>query len=883
MASSNIEPLVFTDTKDTDGHYHELVNANPNYPIVIKSILWLCVENYVQAQKFQGTPLATKIQKTYDTEQAKGLERNSAVLDFVRHDWHKIKDEVMLEGLRAKFTQHKDLKKLLLKTGSRQLIFKDSVAGSYWGKGSDGMGTNKLGQLLMRTRVELQGKKPNTYGTETGTNLEFRDSSPDPQYPDKPPKGSIYFHDDIYPFFEFSPYFPHEVRINGTKWPTVSHYYLGQRFAGSKLEVKIQECVSAGEAMKVAYCPDHQDFVRRDWKDVKDPVMKTGLKAKFIQFPEAKHLLLSTGYKRLVHHCTDTYWGDGLDGEGQNMLGNFLMDIRKDLQDKDSDVRPILQAIGASQQSPTKASIKSRQFAKLQRDVNTTIITTDKTNNYSCLSIYSEHPITLHHKRWPSVAHYYNAMKFEGTRLEDKIRGIATPEEVPYVAYQHREGVQKGWTEKRDKIMSQGLHTKFEQHHELREVLIGTGRSKLVFHSEEDPYYGDGGDGNGQNRLGVMLEDLRGELRHLATRQQEQTRSAYYRSPPIDPPSITRSVTSLPYHNPLHTFPDPTQPERLRFSAFDKTYSCFLPSSEHPIVTQDGRKWHTVEHFYHASKFHGGQFDEMISKEHSLEEVRKLVYSNMYQRQIRNDFNQVKDNYMLHGLRLKFEQHEGLRHFLVQTGNATLVYDTERDEYWGYGIAGSGKNRLGGLLMLVRKEFHELSRVEWDYKQRELRHLTPPSLHPTRTMTFAENPRDILDRYNPSHSRPALTNQQSFYDTHTSPPQHSPKHSYKPSLEHQESFVAHPTNKYDTFGNDSGANPFGFMPMRNMLADVEKTNNVYNDTSFGVSSPPRLDLNEQSFSVTDDFLISNRQRRTLGLTKQRSLSNPDLSDLYDLK
>ena len=117
----------------------------------------------------------------------------------------------------------------------------------------------------------------------------------------------------------------------------------------------------------------------------------------------------------------------------------------------------------------------------------------------------------------------------------------------------------------------------------------------------------------------------------------------------------------------------------------------------------------------------------------------------MYQRQVRSDFNQVKDNYMLHGLRLKFEQHETLRRFLLQTGTATLIYDTEKDEYWGYGIAGSGKNRLGGLLMLVRKEFQELSRVEWQYRQQQ-RHNSPPALRQARTMTFAENPRDLLDR-----------------------------------------------------------------------------------------------------------------------------------------
>ena len=196
---------------------------------------------------------------------------------------------------------------------------------------------------------------------------------------------------------------------------------------------------------------------------------------------------------------------------------------------------------------------------------------------------------------------------------------------------------------------------------------------------------------------------------------------------------------------------------------------------------------------------------------------------------------------MLHGLRLKFEQHEGLRHFLLRTGTTTLIYDTERDEYWGYGIAGSGKNRLGGLLMLVRKEFHELSRVEWEVRQRHNLTTSPPSMRPAKTMTFAENPRDILDRlechnpplvtstlplyrYMPSHSRPSLTNQQSFYDSHTSPPQHSPKHPYKPSLDHQESFVAHSATRQDRFGSGGGSNPFGFMPMRNILSDIERAN-----------------------------------------------------------
>ena len=89
------------------------------------------------------------------------------------------------------------------------------------------------------------------------------------------------------------------------------------------------------------------------------------------------------------------------------------------------------------------------------------------------------------------------------------------------------------------------------------------------------------------------------------------------------------------------------------------------------------------------------------------------------------------------------------------------------------------------------------------------------------------NTKYIYYRYMPSHSRPSLTNQQSFFDSHTSPPQNSPKH-YRPTLEHQESFVAPSTSKQDTFGSGGGANPFGFMPMRNILSDIERNNSKLN-------------------------------------------------------
>lgn len=40
-----------------------------------------------------------------------------------------------------------------------------------------------------------------------------------------------------------------------------------------------------------------------------------------------------------------------------------------------------------------------------------------------------------------------------------------------------------------------------------------TGDAELIEHTRTDAYWGDGGDGRGKNRLGILLMDLRQRLR----------------------------------------------------------------------------------------------------------------------------------------------------------------------------------------------------------------------------------------------------------------------------------------------------------------------------------------------------------------------------------
>lgn len=79
---------------------------------------------------------------------------HSLLVFDIRADWNKIKVDRMRAVLFAKFTQHEDLKQLLLRTGDATLI-EGSKTDAFWGAGKKGNGKNMLGLLLMETREKI--------------------------------------------------------------------------------------------------------------------------------------------------------------------------------------------------------------------------------------------------------------------------------------------------------------------------------------------------------------------------------------------------------------------------------------------------------------------------------------------------------------------------------------------------------------------------------------------------------------------------------------------------------------------------------------------------------------------------------------------------------
>jgi hypothetical protein len=121
--------------------------------------------------------------------------------------------------------------------------------------------------------------------------------------------------------------------IDDKYWPTAEHFFQSQKFSDEALREQIRKVASPMDAAILGR--DRNNPLRDDWDYVKDDIMRIAVMEKFKQNDEARDILLATNDFVLVEHTkNDSYWGDGGDGSGKNMLGNILMETRNILRIK---------------------------------------------------------------------------------------------------------------------------------------------------------------------------------------------------------------------------------------------------------------------------------------------------------------------------------------------------------------------------------------------------------------------------------------------------------------------------------------------------------------------------------------------------------------------
>lgn len=122
-----------------------------------------------------------------------------------------------------------------------------------------------------------------------------------------------------------------------------------------------------------------------------------------------------------------------------------------------------------------------------------------------------------------------------------------------------------------------------------------------------------------------------------------------------------------------------------------------------------GRRFPTSEHAYHWEKFAPGTRDEhglfvrdRILNAVSAHEAFKLAEG--WKPLRRPDWDSVKVDTMRGILLAKARQHPYVLRKLLATGDRTLIENSWRDDFWGWGPNQDGKNWLGRLWMEVREE-----------------------------------------------------------------------------------------------------------------------------------------------------------------------------------
>jgi len=119
----------------------------------IEGVRWRSVEHFYQAHKYVGTQIAARIQLAETPMKARKMGQDLSVIP--RNDWDDVKESIMRMALLAKFDQNRRIREQLLETGDEELIH-GSSSDQYWGRTDGGIGENRLGEILMEIRNELE-------------------------------------------------------------------------------------------------------------------------------------------------------------------------------------------------------------------------------------------------------------------------------------------------------------------------------------------------------------------------------------------------------------------------------------------------------------------------------------------------------------------------------------------------------------------------------------------------------------------------------------------------------------------------------------------------------------------------------------------------------
>lgn len=129
------------------------------------------------------------------------------------------------------------------------------------------------------------------------------------------------------------------------------------------------------------------------------------------------------------------------------------------------------------------------------------------------LASYSKHAFELDGFEWPSVEHYYQAMKYEEPEYREQIRLAAHPADAAKLGKSKKHQKRRDWDKVRVTFMTRGSYIKCRTHEEVAQLLLDSGELDIMEVSQYDYFWGGGRDMRGENAFGKLLMGIRDKLR----------------------------------------------------------------------------------------------------------------------------------------------------------------------------------------------------------------------------------------------------------------------------------------------------------------------------------------------------------------------------------
>lgn len=143
---------------------------------------------------------------------------------------------------------------------------------------------------------------------------------------------------------------------------------------------------------------------------------------------------------------------------------------------------------------------------------------------------------------WRSCQQYWLAQKFSDSNRQESIHHSITLEEAQTLAAEWTP--RQDWDDVKDQYLQLATQAKFAENLHLQFLLAGTGDAELIYAAFNDPDWGTGPDGKGQNKLGKLLMELRQKF------QEIQNNASQLQCPHTSEPTTRQVCVHLLRHAP---------------------------------------------------------------------------------------------------------------------------------------------------------------------------------------------------------------------------------------------------------------------------------------------------------------------------------------------